>query len=94
MWCFENSNKALERKDMQYIGFKPDNWSGNWKLDCEISLEETSDFDDDILNAILEQNPRQTTRELVERLNTSQTTVHQHLENLGEVSKIRHMGIT
>ncbi|XP_054005260.1 histone-lysine N-methyltransferase SETMAR-like [Hylaeus anthracinus] len=46
------------------------------------------DFDDNLLKAILMQNPRQSTRGIAGRLNTSQSTVNRHLEKLGEVSKL------
>ncbi|XP_054004805.1 histone-lysine N-methyltransferase SETMAR-like [Hylaeus anthracinus] len=47
-----------------------------------------SDFDDNLLKAILEQNPRQSTRGIAERLDTSQSTVNRHLEKLEKVSKL------
>ncbi|XP_043258025.1 histone-lysine N-methyltransferase SETMAR-like [Colletes gigas] len=47
-----------------------------------------SDFDDNLLKVILGQNPRQSTRIIAERLNTSQATVNRHLEKLGKVSKL------
>jgi predicted transcriptional regulator len=57
-------------------------------------LKDPINCDDDILNVILEQNLRQTTKELAERLITSQAIVYRHLENLGKVSKIMNMGTT
>ncbi|GFY56090.1 histone-lysine N-methyltransferase SETMAR [Trichonephila inaurata madagascariensis] len=47
-----------------------------------------SDFNDNILKAVLEQNPRQSTKCIAERLNTSQSTVIRHLEKLGKVNKL------
>ncbi|GFX10795.1 histone-lysine N-methyltransferase SETMAR [Trichonephila clavipes] len=47
-----------------------------------------SDFDDNLLKTVLEQNPRQSTRCIAERLNTSQSTIIRHLEQLGKVSKL------
>ena len=47
-----------------------------------------SDFDDDLLKALLEQNPHQLTRNIAERLNTSQSTVCRRLEKLGKVSEL------
>lgn len=62
--------------------------SGDVTLKDEPRGSRPSDFDDDILKSILEQNPRQTTRELAEKLNTSQSTVFRHLEKLGKVRKL------
>ncbi|KAG5311914.1 SETMR methyltransferase, partial [Pseudoatta argentina] len=47
-----------------------------------------SDLDDNLLKAMLEQNPRQSTRDIAGRSNTSQSTVCRHLEKLGKVSKL------
>lgn len=46
-----------------------------------------SDPDDKILKRILKQNLRQSTRDIVKRLNTSQSTVYRYLKKLGKVSK-------
>ncbi|CAF4789474.1 unnamed protein product, partial [Rotaria sp. Silwood1] len=43
------------------------------------------DFDDEALQALLDADPRQTTRELAEQLNCSHTTVECHLRALGKV---------
>ena len=48
----------------------------------------SSDFDDDGLKALVEYNPRQSTRELADKLNTSQSTICRHLEKMGKVSKL------
>lgn len=47
-----------------------------------------SDLDENLLKAILERNPCQSTRDIAESLNTSQSTVWRHLEKLGKVSKL------
>ncbi|KAG5348093.1 SETMR methyltransferase, partial [Acromyrmex charruanus] len=47
-----------------------------------------SDLDDNLLKAMLEQNSRQSTRDIAGRSNTSQSTVCRHLEKLGKVSKL------
>lgn len=47
-----------------------------------------SDFNDDLLKARLEQNPRHSTRYMAESLNTSQSTVIRHLEKLRKLSKV------
>ncbi|GFQ82153.1 histone-lysine N-methyltransferase SETMAR [Trichonephila clavata] len=46
------------------------------------------DFDDNLLKAVLEQNPRQSKRCLAERLITSQSTVIRHLEKLEKAIKL------
>ena len=45
------------------------------------------DFDDEALQALLDADPRQTTRELVEQLNCHHSTVERHLHALGKVHK-------
>ena len=62
--------------------------SGDMTLKDEPRMGRPSDFDDDVLNSLLEENPRQSTRELAQKLNTSQSTVCRHLEKLGKVSKL------
>ncbi|XP_043262919.1 histone-lysine N-methyltransferase SETMAR-like [Colletes gigas] len=62
--------------------------SGDTTLKDEPRAGRPSGFDDHLLKAILEQNPRQSTRSISERLNTSQSTVNRHLEKLGKVSKL------
>ena len=46
-----------------------------------------TNFDDEELQALLDEDPRQTTRELAERLTCSHTTVERHLHALGKVHK-------
>jgi histone-lysine N-methyltransferase SETMAR len=43
------------------------------------------DFDDEALQALLDADPRQTTRELAEQLNCHHSTVERHLHALGKV---------
>lgn len=62
--------------------------SGDTTLKDEPRVGHPSDFDDNLLKAILEQNPRQSTRGIAERLNTSQSTVNRHLQKLGKVCKL------
>jgi histone-lysine N-methyltransferase SETMAR len=45
------------------------------------------DFDDEALQALLDADPRQTTRELAEQLSCSHKTVERHLHALGKVHK-------
>ncbi len=44
-------------------------------------------FDDEALQAILDADPRQTTRKLAEQLNCSHVTVKRHLYALGKIHK-------
>ncbi|KOX68336.1 Histone-lysine N-methyltransferase SETMAR [Melipona quadrifasciata] len=62
--------------------------SGDTTLKDEPRAGRSSDLDDNLLKAILEQNPRQSTRDIAGRLNTSKSTVCRHLEKLGKVSKL------
>ena len=62
--------------------------SGDTNLKDEPRTGRPSFVDDDILKAILEENPRQTTRDLAEKLNTSQSTICRHLEKMGKVCKL------
>jgi histone-lysine N-methyltransferase SETMAR len=47
------------------------------------------DFDDEALQALLDADPRQTTRELAEQLNCHHSTVERHLHALGKIHKYR-----
>nr|XP_033324870.1 histone-lysine N-methyltransferase SETMAR-like [Megalopta genalis] len=62
--------------------------SGDTSLKEEPRLGRPSDFDKDVLNELLEQNPRQTTKELAEKLKVSQSTIIRQLHALGKVSKL------
>ena len=42
----------------------------------------SSDLDKNLLKTILEQNPHQSTKNIAERLNTSQLTVCRHLKKI------------
>ena len=48
----------------------------------------SSDFDAEALKSLVECNARQSTRELADKLNTSQSTICRHLEKMGKVSKL------
>ena len=48
----------------------------------------SSDFDDDVLKSLVKCSPCQSTRELADKLNTSQSTICHHLEKMGKVSKL------
>ncbi|XP_067126777.1 histone-lysine N-methyltransferase SETMAR-like [Centruroides vittatus] len=58
--------------------------SGDFSLKDEERPGRSSDFDDDVLKVLIEQNPRQMTRELAEKLHTSQSTINCHLQKLGK----------
>lgn len=62
--------------------------SGDTTLKDEPRAECPSDLDENLLKAILEQNPCQSTRDIAGRLNTSQSTICRYLEKLGKVSKL------
>ena len=47
-----------------------------------------SEFDVNFLEAILEQNPCQSTRDIAKRMHISQSTLCRHLEKLGKVCKL------
>ncbi|CAL1289207.1 unnamed protein product [Larinioides sclopetarius] len=101
LWEFKqgNSAKATAEKIFRMsgegliTGGAVRNWfvkfhSGDMTLKDELRAGHPSDFVDNLLKAVLEQNPRQSTRCIEERLNTSQSTVIRHLEKLGKVSKL------
>ena len=48
----------------------------------------SSDFDAEALKSLVECNARQSTRELADKLNPSQSTICHHLEKIGKVSKL------
>ncbi|XP_023244408.1 histone-lysine N-methyltransferase SETMAR-like [Centruroides sculpturatus] len=61
--------------------------SGDFSLKDDERPGRSSDFDD-VLKVLIEQNPRQTTRELAEKLHRSQSTINRHLQKIGKVSKL------
>lgn len=101
LWEFKqgNSAKATAEKICSVYGEglitdrAVRNWfikfrSGDTTLKDELRAGRPSDFDDNLLKAILEQNPRQSTRGIAKRLNTSQSTVNRHLQKLWKVCKL------
>ncbi|XP_011638278.1 histone-lysine N-methyltransferase SETMAR-like [Pogonomyrmex barbatus] len=48
----------------------------------------STEVDDNKIKALIESNPRYTTREIVETLNIHHSSVHDHLKKLGYVSKL------
>ena len=62
--------------------------SGDTSLKDEPRPGRSSDFDTEALKSLVECNACQSTRELADKLNTSQSTICRHLEKMGKVSKL------
>lgn len=60
---------------------------GNFSLEDSPRSGRPSEFDEDRLNDLIHDDPRQTTRELAEKLGCGQTTVVRHLNTMGKVQK-------
>lgn len=60
-------------------------------LQKELRTRRPSDFDDNLLKLILKQNPEPSTRNIANRLSTSQSTVCRPLKKLGKVGGFRNM---
>ncbi|CAK9796133.1 Histone-lysine N-methyltransferase SETMAR [Anthophora plagiata] len=101
LWEFQNGNNAANtaKKICDVIGEgvvserTVRNWfakfrSGDISLQYEPKPGRSTDIDDHALKVLMEQNPRQTTRELADKMETSQSTVCCHLEKLGKVCKL------
>ena len=82
---------------MQCVWWKHHNCPGIAKLVCEISFwslkdeprpGRSSDFDAEAVKSLVECNARHSTRELADKLNTSQSAICRHLEKMGKVSKL------
>ena len=58
--------------------------SGDTSLKDEPTPGRSSEFDAEALKSLVECNARQSTRELADKLNTSQSTICRHLEKMGE----------
>ena len=54
----------------------------------EPRLGRSSDFDAEAVKSLVECNARQSTQELADKLNTSQSTICRHLEKMRQVSKL------
>lgn len=61
---------------------------GNFILEDEPRSGRPSGFDEDRLNDLIHENPRQTLRELAEQMNSSPQTVLNHLNAMGKVQKL------
>ena len=62
--------------------------SGDTSLKNEPRPGCSLDFDAEALKSLVECNACQSTRELADKLNTSQSTICRHLEKMGKVSKL------
>jgi hypothetical protein len=47
-----------------------------------------TDFDEDLLNALIHADPRQTTRELASEISCNHATIVRHLKSMGKVQKL------
>lgn len=61
---------------------------GNFDLKDAPRSGRPMEADDDKIKAIIESNPRSTTRDIAETLSLHHSTVHDHLRNLGFISKL------
>lgn len=62
--------------------------SGNFCLDNEPRGRPESKIDDDVLKAVVEANPSQSTRELAAKFHVSIPTILHHLKKIGKVKKL------
>ena len=75
------------------IGRQCQNWfarfcSGDFDLKDALRSGHSTEVDDDKIKAIIENNRRNTTQEIAEKLNISHTCVERHLKQLGYVTKL------
>ena len=101
LWEFKQENNATETAEKICNVYDKGNITNqavrNWfvKLRSEDTslMDEprpgcSSDFDAEALKSLMECNAHQSTRELAEKLNTSQSIICRHLEKMGKVSKL------
>ena len=62
--------------------------SGNFDVEDAPRSGRPVEADEDTIKALIDANRRITTREIAERLNLSNSTVHDHLKRLGLISKL------
>ena len=62
--------------------------SGDEGLEDDEGRGRPSEIDNDQLRALIEADPRKTTREVAEELNVAQSTVVRHLKQIGKVKKL------
>ena len=68
--------------------------SGDKSLKDELRPGRLSDFNAEALKSLVECNACQSTWELADKLNTSQSAICRHLEKMGKVSKAGCLGST
>jgi len=101
LWEFKQGIKATETAEkicsVYGEGTITDREVRNWfvkyrsedtSLKNEPRTGRLSDFDVEALKSLAECNARQSTRELADKLNTSQSTICRHLKKFGKVSKL------
>ena len=62
--------------------------SGSFKVQDASHTDRPTTSDDDKIKALIETNPRMTTREIAEKLDISNSIVYLHLQQLGYVNKL------
>ncbi|XP_076047479.1 histone-lysine N-methyltransferase SETMAR-like [Oratosquilla oratoria] len=62
--------------------------SGNFNLEDAPRSGKPSAFDEDALNQLLHEDPRQSTRELEQAIGYDHATVARHLQKMGKVQKL------
>lgn len=62
--------------------------SGNFSLEDSPRSGRPSSVNIELLQTVVEENPKQTARELAKQFNTSHTSIIKHLHELGKVSKL------
>jgi len=79
-------NNALQERQCQrwFTRFR----AGNFDLNDASRSGRPIKVDDDKIKALIESNPRYTTREIAETLKIQHSTVHDHLKKLGYASKL------
>ena len=101
LWELKQGNNAIETAEKIYsvhgegtiIDQTVRNWfvkfhSGDMTLKDEPRPGHSSAFDAEALKSLVECNACQSTRELADKLNMSQSTILRHLEKMGKVSKL------
>ena len=95
LWEFKQGIKATETAEkicsVYGEGTITDRAVQNWFvkfLSGEPSPGHSSDFDAEALKSLVECNACQSTQELADKLNTSQSTICRHLEKMGKVNKL------
>lgn len=63
---------------------------GDFSLEDEEGRGRPSSLNDDVLQSVVEENPKTTVRELAEQLKVSKTTVSNHLKAIGKVKKLEN----